>query len=85
MWNVIRRKPDPVLPRHSIKPADKIIFSIATGEESVMLFPYQYVNWALEQLGEQPTVRAGDNITFGLCSKVHEACKKYIREVDYGL
>lgn len=81
MWNVVRRKKvDPVLPRNSIKPPDSIIFAIATGEHSVYLFPYQYVNWALEYIGEAPTVRVGDTVSFGMVNKVYTAAVKYVKE-----
>ncbi|WYV99740.1 hypothetical protein Roomu2_00060 [Pseudomonas phage vB_PpuM-Roomu-2] len=75
-----KKKPDPLLPRRSIKPPDNIIFAIATGEHSVYLFPYQYVNWALEFLGEQPSVKVGETVSFGMCAKVHAAAVKYVKE-----
>lgn len=79
------KKPDPIVRPISVKPADNIIFAVATGDYNVFGFPFQYVNWALEYVGQQPTCRAGNYITFKMCSLVHTACKHYVKEKMNGL
>lgn len=86
MWNVIkrRRKPDPVLPQtewDAIKPSDAIIFSVSTGEYSLWLFPYQYLNWGAEYLGKQRKYHAGHPFNFEAAYMMVEACKKYVQDV----
>lgn len=83
MWP-FKRKVDPVMPRtewDAIKPRDAIIFAVATGEHSLWLFPYQYLNWGAEYLGLPRKYHAGADFNFDAAYMMVTACKKYCQDV----
>lgn len=82
MWPFKKRKVDSVLKQTewgAIKPKDAIIYAIATGDYDIWLFPYQYANWAAEQLKLPRKYNVAHQITFGDCVMIVNACKDYVR------
>lgn len=84
MWPFRKRTVDPVLRQtewEAIKPSDAIIFSISTGDYSLWMFPYQYLNWGAEYLGKPRKYSVGAAFTFEAAHMMVEACKKYCQDV----
>lgn len=82
MWPFKKKLIPMCLPQtewEAIKPSDSIIYSIATGDYRIWLFPYQYVNWAAEQLELPKKYNAAHKPTFGDAVMIVNACKEYIR------
>lgn len=63
----------------AVKPKDAIIYAIATGDYNIWLFPYQYANWAAEQLKLPRKFNVAHQITFGDAVMIVNACKEYVR------
>ncbi|QNO00312.1 hypothetical protein QGX21_gp108 [Pseudomonas phage phiPsa315] len=84
MWPFKKRTVDPVLPQtewEAVKPTDAIIFAVSTGEYSLWLFPYQYMNWAAEYMGKPKIYNVTSPYSFGAAHMMVEACKKYVQDV----